>query len=47
VIASMEEIAGARWMPEHTRAWQNAFAIVARVMLEGAADEEARLAAAA
>jgi hemoglobin-like flavoprotein len=47
LITSMEAIAGAQWKPEYARAWHAAFGIVAGVMLEGAADEEARLAAAA
>ena len=47
LIASMEAMAGAGWLPEYTRAWSAAFAIVAGVMIEGAAEEEARLAAAA
>ena len=47
LITSMETIAGAEWKPEYARAWHTAFGIVAGVMLEGAADEEARLAAAA
>jgi hemoglobin-like flavoprotein len=47
LISSMESIAGDAWKPEYARAWNAAFGIVAAVMLEGAAEEEAKLAAAA
>ena len=47
LIGSMEALAGTQWKPEFARAWELAFGIVAGVMLEGAAEEEARLAAAA
>jgi hypothetical protein len=36
LIASMAEIAGARWSPAYERAWTNAFGVVAGAMLEGA-----------
>jgi len=35
LIASMAEIAGADWRPEHEAAWAAAFEIVAATMLEG------------
>jgi methyl-accepting chemotaxis protein len=38
LIASMAEVAGAAWRLEHERAWTAAFAIVAGVMCDGAAD---------
>src|SRR4051794_26326635 len=37
LIASMAEVAGAAWQPEHERAWTAAFAVVAGVMCDGAA----------
>jgi hemoglobin-like flavoprotein len=37
LIASMAELAGDAWQPEHERAWSDAFAVVAGAMLEGAA----------
>jgi hemoglobin-like flavoprotein len=36
LIASMAEIAGEAWCPEHERAWREAFAVVAGAMIEGA-----------
>ena len=36
LIASMAEVAGPRWRPEYGRAWSDALAVVAGVMLEGA-----------
>jgi methyl-accepting chemotaxis protein len=42
LIASMAEIAGERWKPEYERAWDQAFAIVAGAMLEGAEQAEPR-----
>ncbi len=42
LIASMAEIAGEHWKPEYERAWNQAFAIVAGVMLEGAEQAELR-----
>jgi methyl-accepting chemotaxis protein len=42
LIASMAEIAGERWKPEYERAWNQAFAIVAGVMLEAAEQAELR-----
>jgi hemoglobin-like flavoprotein len=38
LIASMAEIAGEAWRPEHERAWAAAFDVVAGAMLDGAAD---------
>jgi methyl-accepting chemotaxis protein len=40
LIASMAEIAGEQWRPEYERAWAEAFAVVAGVMLAGADDAE-------
>src|SRR5262245_63942553 len=37
LIASMAEVAGDSWRPEHERAWADALALVAGAMLEGAA----------
>jgi hemoglobin-like flavoprotein len=45
LIASMAEIAGEAWRPEHELAWAAAFAIVADVMLAGAAAAEIDMAA--
>jgi nitric oxide dioxygenase len=45
LIASMAQVAGAAWRPEHERAWAAAFAVVAGVMCEGAAEEELDIAA--
>jgi methyl-accepting chemotaxis protein len=45
LLASMAEIAGDAWLPEYERAWSEAFAVVAAVMIEGA--ESASLEAAA
>jgi hemoglobin-like flavoprotein len=39
LIASMAEIAGDAWRPEHERAWSGAFDVVAGAMLDGAAGE--------
>ena len=39
LIASMAEIAGDAWRPEHERAWSAAFGVVAGAMLDGAAGE--------
>jgi hemoglobin-like flavoprotein len=36
LIASMATIAGPAWRPEHERAWNAAFTVVAGAMLEGA-----------
>jgi hemoglobin-like flavoprotein len=36
LIASLAEIAGSAWSPEHERAWAEAFGVVAGAMLEGA-----------
>jgi hemoglobin-like flavoprotein len=45
LIASMAQVAGAAWRPEHERAWAAAFAVVAGVMCEGAAEAELDIAA--
>jgi hemoglobin-like flavoprotein len=45
LIASMAEIAGEAWRPEHERAWGAAFAVVADVMLSGAAAADVDVAA--
>jgi methyl-accepting chemotaxis protein len=37
LIASMAEVAGDEWRPEHQRAWASAIDVVAGAMLEGAA----------
>jgi methyl-accepting chemotaxis protein len=37
LIASMADVAGDEWQPEHERAWAAALAVVAGAMLEGAA----------
>ena len=37
LIASMAEVAGDAWRPEHQRAWSRAIEVVAGAMLEGAA----------
>ena len=36
LIASMAEVAGDAWRPEHQRAWSRALDVVAGAMLEGA-----------
>jgi methyl-accepting chemotaxis protein len=36
LIASMAEVAGPQWRPEYGRAWADALAVVAGVMVEGA-----------
>ena len=41
LIASMAQVAGALWRPEYERAWAAAYAVVAGVMCDGAADAEA------
>jgi hemoglobin-like flavoprotein len=38
LVASMAEVAGDGWRPEHERAWTAAFDVVAGAMLEGAAE---------
>jgi methyl-accepting chemotaxis protein len=40
LIASMAQVAGAAWRPEHERAWASAYAVVAGAMCDGAADAE-------
>ncbi len=38
LLTSMGEVAGDDWRPEHQRAWTAAFDVVARAMLDGAAE---------
>ena len=45
LIASMAEVAGPAWRPDHERAWAAALDVVAGAMLEGAAAGELDLAA--
>jgi hemoglobin-like flavoprotein len=45
LIASMAEVAGPAWQPQYQRAWAAAFAVVAGVMCEGAAEAERDIAA--
>ena len=45
LIASLAQIAGDAWRPEHERAWTTALGAVAAAMLDGAADAQVRLAA--
>ena len=45
LIASLAEIAGKAWRPEHELAWGAAFAVIADTMLSGARDAEVNLAA--
>jgi hemoglobin-like flavoprotein len=45
LIASMAEIAGPAWLPQHERAWDAALGVVAGAMLEGAAAAEFDIAA--
>jgi hemoglobin-like flavoprotein len=45
LIASMAEVTGDAWRPEHKGAWPAAFEIVAGVMLEDAAGAELEVAA--
>ena len=45
LIASLAEVAGEAWRPEHQLAWAAAFAVIADVMLSGARDAELDLAA--
>jgi hemoglobin-like flavoprotein len=45
LIASMAEVAGEAWRPEHERAWAAAFDIVAGAMIDGASSASLRLAA--
>jgi hemoglobin-like flavoprotein len=45
LIASMAEVAGPEWQPQYQRAWAAAFAVVAGVMCEGAAEAERDIAA--
>ena len=37
LIASMAEVAGPEWRPEYEQAWAEAYELVQRLMLEGAA----------
>jgi methyl-accepting chemotaxis protein len=43
LIASMAEVAGEAWRPEHELAWAAAFAVIADAMLSGARDAEAEI----
>jgi hemoglobin-like flavoprotein len=45
LIASLAEIAGEAWRPEHELAWGAAFAVIADAILSGARDAEVDLAA--
>jgi hemoglobin-like flavoprotein len=45
LIASMAEIAGDAWRPEHERAWAHALDLVATAMLDGAASAQLKAAA--
>ena len=45
LIASMAEVAGPAWRPQHERAWAAALDVVAGAMLEGAAAAELDIAA--
>ena len=45
LIASMAEVAGPAWQPQHERAWAAALDVVAGAMLEGAATAELDIAA--
>ena len=37
LIGAMAEVAGDRWKPEYTAAWQEAYGVVQNVMISGAA----------
>lgn len=37
LIAAMTEVAGEKWKPEYTAAWQEAYGVVQNVMVSGAA----------
>jgi methyl-accepting chemotaxis protein len=45
LIASLAEVAGDAWRPEHELAWAAAFAVLADAMLSGATDAELDIAA--
>ena len=45
LIASLAQIAGDAWRPEHERAWTTALSAVAAALLDGAADAQLKLAA--
>jgi hemoglobin-like flavoprotein len=45
LIASMAEVAGDAWRPEHERAWAHALNLVATAMLDGAASAQLEAAA--
>jgi methyl-accepting chemotaxis protein len=45
LIASLAEIAGDVWRPEHKAAWKDAYKIIADTMLQGAAEAELKMAA--
>jgi methyl-accepting chemotaxis protein len=43
LIASLAEVAGDAWRPEHELAWAAAFAVIADAMLSGAREAEAEI----
>jgi methyl-accepting chemotaxis protein len=43
LIASLAEVAGEAWRPEHELAWAAAFAVIADAMLSGAREAEAEI----
>jgi hemoglobin-like flavoprotein len=45
LIASLAEVAGDAWRPEHELAWAAAFAVLADAMISGAAEAEMDIAA--
>jgi len=45
LIASLAEIAGEAWRPEHELAWAAAFEVIAHALLSGARDAEVDIAA--
>ena len=45
LVASMAEIAGEAWRPEHEHAWADAFDVIAGAMISGAAAAEGEVAA--
>jgi len=45
LIASLAQIAGDAWRPEHELAWAAALAVIADVMLDGAREAEVDIAA--
>jgi hemoglobin-like flavoprotein len=45
LIGAMAQVAGSAWEPRYEEAWNEAFGVVAGVMIEGAAEAELALAA--